>query len=83
MACDGETEDDRCQAVNHCVRDGDQVNCEEGYTREDPDDSDNFNCVSVGGDGDGAANQRPVAVYSRQRVLTYASVMKDRLVMRG
>ena len=53
FGCDGEADDDPCQAVNHCVRDGDRVNCEEGYTWEDPDDSDNFNCVLVGDDSDG------------------------------
>jgi hypothetical protein len=49
VASSGGENENECTEENHCVRDGDQVNCEEGYTWEDPDDSDNFKCLPQGG----------------------------------
>ena len=37
-----------CRLENHCIRDGDDgVRCQDGYTWEDPDDEENFNCVPL------------------------------------
>ncbi len=57
-ACDGGSDgnaDEVCLEENHCTRDRDgQLVCEDGFTWEDPDDSENYTCVPAeGGDGDG------------------------------
>ncbi len=44
--CGGMTMTDQlCSEENHCVRDGDDVVCEEGYEWENPDDAENYNCI--------------------------------------
>jgi hypothetical protein len=38
-----------CKEENHCIREDGELYCEDGYTWEDPEDSENYNCVAIAG----------------------------------
>lgn len=40
-------EETKCLSENHCYEGSDAYYCEDGFTWEDPDNSDNFTCVEV------------------------------------
>jgi hypothetical protein len=42
-------DDHPCVEENHCLRVDGELECEDGYTWEDPADADNYNCVSISG----------------------------------
>lgn len=45
-----------CQAENHCVRDGSESLCEQGFEWQDPSDEDNYTCVAI---GEGTSEEAP------------------------
>lgn len=47
IGCEQQATEHPCQEENHCVRQDGEVMCEDGYTWEDPNDSDNYNCVAT------------------------------------